>query len=481
MHFKLGWIKNKFFPIHRHESLKFILLSCICLLICMNYNILRNLKETLIITNPDMGIYVIPFLRTWMLMPIMLIFVKAYASMSARYRQNKVFYCLIAAFTIYFFLFIYVLLPNETFFRLDRLANSISPLYPSMTKPISEMIRHWSFSLYYCLSEVWGTVVVLILFWGTSNRLNTIEQAKRFYAPMIFITNFAGIFSAQISLFVSNGAFKWTLFPHLDSWKATLSTLTLFVCLATLLVIYLFYKLHQKSEIVRFEEPVSKEGMNLMEILRMIRANRKFWPLAVMVFAYFFSTGILELIWKHYLLQTCTDSREFNDILNTATSYIGLFSTLIALFATGDLIRRFDWRVSALVTPILLMIPLAILLINSFFETSHAECLRVGSIAGAAYYCVNRICKFTFFDLSKEIATVEFSYAEQIKAKAVLDGIFPKVAKTGESLFLQFMFILFSGFGSAIIPILIVVAAIHLIWAVSIPKRLKLGYLKKSA
>ena len=65
--------------------------------------------------------------------------------------------------------------------------------------------------------------------------------------------------------------------------------------------------------------------------------------------------------------------------------------------------------------------------------------------------------------------------------KAVLDGIFPKVAKTGESLFLQFMFILFAGFGSAIIPILIVVAAMHLIWAVSIPKRLKLKYLKKSA
>jgi len=478
---KLSVLKERFFPIHKNESIKFILLSSICFLVCMNYTILRNLKETLIITNPDLGIYVVPFLRTWVLAPIMLLSVKAYAIFSSRFPQPKVFYLLISFFLLYFLLYVYLLLPYEEVLRLDWVANWLSPIYKPFTKPIAEIIRFWIHSLYYCLSEIWGSMVVLILFWGTSNRLTTMEQAKRFYAPMIFITNFSGIISSQVSISVSSSSIKWLFFSTLDKWQATLSTLTLFVCIATLLVMFLFYCLHRICIPTSVVPTFSKEEMTLAKMIDTIRKNRKFWSLAIMVAAYFFSTGILELIWKHYLFKIYSDANRFNDFLNQTTSYIGIFSTLIAFFITGDLIRRFEWKISALITPALLLIPLVLMLINSFFGVNDPLFLKIGTIGGAIYYCVNRICKFTFFDLSKEIASIEFSYSEQIKAKAVLDGLLPKMAKMSESLFLQFMLILFSSFGSIIVPVLLFMLGIHLIWAFSFSPRKKFGILKETS
>jgi AAA family ATP:ADP antiporter len=188
-----------------------------------------------------------------------------------------------------------------------------------------------------------------------------------------------------------------------------------------------------------------------------------------MISAYFFSTGILDLVWKYYLYKVCPDSNQFNDFLNQTTGYIGIISTLLALFVTGNLIRKFNWTVIALITPVLLLIPLTVLFVNGLIGETNPLYYKIGSIAGACYYCMNRICKYTFFDPSKEIACVEFSYSEQIKAKTVLDGIVPKMAKITEATVLQFMLILFSSFGSLIPSILVILLAAHLVWMLTIP------------
>lgn len=454
------------FPIRTGEITKFLVLSALFFLICLNNHILRNLKETVIITQPQLGINAIPFIKTWMMLPIILLFVKAYVYLSTRFSQEKVTYIILTSILIYFVAFLTILHPNEERLQLHLLGNWIS------FSTFGEVVRHWHLSLYYCISEIWGTVVMMIIFWGTCNRSTDLDQAKRFYSPILSISNLSGLASAHISLSCSQGSLKHLLFPELANWNATLSTLTLLVSVLTVAILGLFYYLHTYVltegyvQVQSQEESHKKEHISLLAAIRCIVTNQKLRSLAMTIFAYYFCSGILELILKYQLHAIYTDANEFNDMLNQMTIYVSIASTLITAFITGSLIRRFSWKVTALATPLLLTIPLAFLVVHYFFSESGVSAL---TMLYAVYFMLSRMCKFTFFDLSKEIASVEFTYDEQIKLKSVLDGVIPKLAKTSESLFLQILMTLCLDLRSIIPFIILITFGIHLLWIYSIP------------
>ncbi|MBS0656412.1 MAG: hypothetical protein JSR46_11595, partial [Verrucomicrobia bacterium] len=383
---------RRLLPIRRHELIKFLVLSTLFFLICLNNHILRNLKETVIITKPELGVNAIPFIKTWMMLPIILTVVKGYIYLSGRFSQDKVTYIILLSLLLYFVLFISILYPNEERLQIPFAACSV--------------VQHWNLSLFYCVSEIWGAVVMMILFWGTCNRSTDLDQAKRFYSPILAISNLSGFASAHISISCSQGSLKHLLFPGIASWNATLSTLTLLVSVVTVAILGLFYYLQSyvlKSEAV--EQP-QKERLSLLEAVRSIATNLKLRALAFTIFAYYFCSGILELILKYQLHTMYSDANEFNDILNQMTICVSVASTLVTAFVTGSLLRRFSWRVSALATPLLLTIPLTILVAHYFFFEREAYVL---AMCYAVYFMLSRMCKFTFFDLSKEIACVGFS------------------------------------------------------------------------
>ncbi len=465
-------VKDRILPIRRDEVLKFLVLSSIFFFICLNNHVLRNLKETIIITKPELGISAIPFIKTWMMFPVILFFVNAYVFLSARFKQSTVTYIILSTILTYFVSFIYILYPNEQSLRFDSLADWIA--VNTSYNTLSEIIRHWFLSLYYCMSEIWGTIVLMILFWGTCNRSTELEQAKRFYSPILFISNLSGFAAAQVSIYSSQTDFKYLFFPSSSNWDATLSSLTLLVCVLTGVILGLFYFLN--TNILKGKEfrettnsRLEKKSMSLMSIIKYIAANVKFRPLALMIFAYYFCSGILELILKYYLHTVYTSSNDFNDVLNQMTIYISLASMLVTVFITGNLIKRFPWQISAVITPLLLIIPLSLLILNFFFQTDSATALTVSTILCAIYFMLSRMCKFTFFDLSKEVASVEFTYEEQIKSKTVLDGVIPKTAKTSESLFLQILVVAFTDFDLMIPFIVLFIFGIHLLWIYTIP------------
>lgn len=468
----VSWWKENFFPVERGEIKKFFILAVLCFLGCANYTLLRTVKETLVITQPDMGAYVVPFLRTWMMVPLMLLFVKVYAVLSSRYRQSTVCYAMLTSFLVFFTLFTYVLYPYDENLRLDKLGGWISSWPIPFAQQIGVLIRYWSFSVYYCLSEVWGTIVVSILFWGASDRETTSSQAKRFYSPILLIANLSGLFAAEISLFLSRSSFKYTLFPAYNEWSATLSSVTLFVCITTCIMLGLFALLFRHFNESRAEEASlpSKEEMTILQMVSYAIKDRRLLGLATMIFAYFFVSGVMEIIWKFYVREVYSSPNAFNDYLSNCTRYISIISTLLALNITGALIRRFPWRVSALVTPVTLVIPILILVIYSLINGVNAEMMV---LFGGIYFCLNRICKFTFFDLSKEVSIVEFLPTEQIKSKAIIDGCIPKIGKASESIFLQLLLLAVGSFEMVTLPTLFVVLMVHFLWIRAIPGKKK--------
>ena len=43
------------------------------------------------------------------------------------------------------------------------------------------MIRNWTFTLFFCMSELWGDVCLGVLFWGLANDTTSLSDAHTLY------------------------------------------------------------------------------------------------------------------------------------------------------------------------------------------------------------------------------------------------------------------------------------------------------------
>lgn len=79
------------------------------------------------------------------------------------------------------------------------------------------------------MAELWGSVVVSVLFWGFANQITTVEEASQFYPLFGLGANIALIFSGQAVKYFSNvrGSSKGMRQLALEVQQS----ITLFICL----------------------------------------------------------------------------------------------------------------------------------------------------------------------------------------------------------------------------------------------------------
>jgi len=90
----------------------------IMVLICFNYSILRNLKDSIVI--PSSGAEIIPFIKMWALLPMAILFTVIFTKLSNRYSQERVFYLMMSVFLGFYAIFGFILYPSETLFTLTN-------------------------------------------------------------------------------------------------------------------------------------------------------------------------------------------------------------------------------------------------------------------------------------------------------------------------------------------------------------------------
>ena len=74
------------------------------------------------------------------------------------------------------------------------------------------MIDNWIVALFYTLSNVWGSVVISLLFWSVANQYTSIQEAKKNYPLFGFIANSALVFTGLQVNYVSKYFYNnWNL------------------------------------------------------------------------------------------------------------------------------------------------------------------------------------------------------------------------------------------------------------------------------
>ena len=182
-------------PIRRDEIKKCISMGMMMFFILFNYDILRSLKDSLIVAN--IGPEAVTFIKMYIITPAALSFMLLYTYLSERLSFEKIFYYIVAFFLIFFLVFGFVIYPNQNFFHPDpatiaRLINSKVHLFffeinLDHFKWFLKLYGKWSFVSYYVIAELWGSAMLFMLFWQFANRTTTTEEAKRLYPAYAFI------------------------------------------------------------------------------------------------------------------------------------------------------------------------------------------------------------------------------------------------------------------------------------------------------
>jgi len=97
----------------------------------------------------------------------------------------------------------FLLDPNRMFLHPNAAADWLTTILPGFFLPIISIFRNWTYSLFYTLANMWGSVVVSLLFWGFANDITTVDEAKKYYPLFGLMANVALIFSGQYVKYVS--------------------------------------------------------------------------------------------------------------------------------------------------------------------------------------------------------------------------------------------------------------------------------------
>ncbi|MEY3182704.1 MAG: carrier protein 1 [Pseudomonadota bacterium] len=482
-----GQLRNFFWPVHRHEHRKLVPLFVLFLLIPFIYHLLRCMKVALVVggdAGSHAGASVIPFLKVWGVLPGAVVLTYFFTLLANRFNRAQVFYIVVLFFLSFFACFTLFLHPNHQLLELVLLPEWLSKVLPQGFQGLIAAIRYWPTSLFYILSELWGSVIIAMLLWGYVNEVTTLGEAKRFYAIFTLAANMSGIFSGQVAQLMVFKEVNVLLPFGNTAWEQTVLMQIALIMVLGAIILGLFWWLnkyvfveHQASlPATKLFTRKKKNAISLMASFQYLARSRYMLYIAVIVVGYNIVYNLADVVWTDQMnIKMAGDSAAINRYMNNVTSITGIFATFSALFLSGNVIRRFGWKATAMITP-LIWLAMGIGVFGCMMfqanETVTGALLQLFGLPiqslillfGSAQICLGRASKYTVFDESKEIAFIPLSKEEQRKGKAVVDGIGSRFGKAGGSLLIQILLVTCLNLSNALPYIAVLFFVVLFLW-----------------
>lgn len=465
-------------PIHAYELKKVIPMLLLFFFITFNYTILRDTKDTLIVTAA--GAEAVPFIKVWGTMPAAVLFMLAYSSLSNYIGRETLFYLTISFFLVFFALFATVLYPNREFLTPHEFADSLQADLPQGLHGLVECIRNWTYALFDIFAELWGSAVLGLLFWGFANDITKISEAKRFYALFGIGANLSLLVSGPLSVSVSN--IRKFVPIGVDAWQISLNFLMSFVVIAGLITMGIYWWIHRYVLVdPEFYDPEeikarkTKPKLKLIESLKYLASSKYILCIASIVICYGICINLLEVTWKAQLKLEYPNPNDYNTFMGYFSTATGITTLFMMLFVGGNLLRR-SWKITAMLTPVILLITgVAFFSILLFQEQLSPYTIALGTsplwlavLVGTIQNVLSKASKYSLLDPSKEMVYIPLDPETKVKGKAVIDLVGSRFGKSGGS-FIQQILLLIFGSLAAITPYIALCLLIFIVvWIIAI-------------
>ncbi len=451
-------------------------------LITLNYNILRTMKDTLVITADASGAEVIPFIKVWFMFPGSVLMAFLFTRLSNRFSREQVFYAIISLFIGFFALFTLFLYPNRDFIHPNELCDRLQPLLPEGCKGLVSAFRNWSFSLFYVMSEVWGNIVLSLLMWGFVNQVTKLKEATRFYAIFGVGINSSGIIAGWLSVKMSQSIFNPNIPFGSTAWEQSVFFLMATVVGVGLLIMVIFRILHRslisdpayRDSNESFNSTQSVRGrISMRDSFRYLFKSRYLCYLAMIVITYNIVINLVEVVWKHEVNELYPDKQAYNLYMSYITMIMGVLATFMSMFVAGNSVRKFGWSFTAMLTPAILFVT-SILFFGSIFAKdfipdaiyalSGMTPLTLVVFFGSLQNVLSRSAKYTVFDETREMALIPLPADSKLKGKAVIDGVCSRMGKSGGSFVHQSLLITFASITGSMPYLSVVLFSVIGVW-----------------
>ncbi|SCA62437.1 ADP,ATP carrier protein 1 [Chlamydiales bacterium SCGC AG-110-M15] len=475
---EFGKLRGFLWPVYTFELKKFLPMLVMIFCILFNYTILRDTKDTIVVVGA--GAEAIPFLKLFGVLPGAIIFMLIYAKLSNVLSREKLFYAAIVPFIAFFALYPTFFYPNSEMLHLTTLGAFLRENLPEGFSAAIASIEGWPSSLFYVMSELWGSAAVSLLFWGFANEITKNNESKRFYTLFLL--------GGNVALFFSGGFIKWaselraSITDGQDPWQVSLNYMMSAVVVMALIVMASYYWMNRNVLTdKRFYDPEgpkkakkSKPKMTMKESFSFLASSKYLACLAILVIAYGICINLVEVTWKGQLKLQYTTSNEYSAFMGGFSQMVGLATILITMFA-GGIIRKFGWSFSALATPLMLgATALGFFAFILFKDSLGGVAALVGStplmlavMLGAGQNILSKSTKYSLFDTTKEMAYIPLDQESKVKGKAAIDVVGARLGKSGGALINMGLIVLFGSLDAITPHLALLLTAVIVAWLIA--------------
>ncbi|WP_103897542.1 GTP/GDP exchange transporter Tlc5 [Rickettsia fournieri] len=481
--------KNKFravfWPVHNYELGKFIPMSTLMFCILFNQNVLRILKDSILIS--EISAEIAGFAKVYCVTPAAALFVIIYAKMINYLTFEKIFYYLSAFFISFFVLFTFVIYPNIHIFHVhpDNLADWMER-YPHFKWYIS-LVGNWGYIVYYSLAELWPNIFYVLLFWQFANKLTTTEEAKRFYTLFSLFGNSSLILVGFLMMNLSSEDTIIKKFMSISDSKITLVQVSTTIVAIVAIICCLLVRFISKNV---FTNPLfyakaksgssTSERMGLIKSFKYIAKSKYLWLLLICSAAFGFAINLVEAVWKakiKELYPTVNTYAEFNSLYILWTGVAIMVMTIIG----NNIMRMHNWFVAAVISPVIIMVTGILFFVLIVFDQQILSLfdgailmspLALAVSIGGIQNILAKGTKYSIWDTSREMLYIPLDEELKTKGKAAVDVISAKVGKSSSGLVQSIIFTLVpTATFTLISPILMVVFTfVCLAWIYAVRK-----------
>lgn len=431
---KFGRIREFFWPIMGYELKKFLPMALMQFFIIFVYTVLRNTKDALVVAAG--GAAVIPFLKGYIVLPASILFVVFYGKLVDKLSKKAVFFTVVGIFFAFFALFGFIFYPFQDFFHPshERVA-ALKASMPMFTHFFS-IFETWSYSIFYVMSELWGSVMNALLFWQFANEITKTQEAKRFYAMFLLIANISLLFSgAAVKVF------------SVSSTTVMVQMVCATVLLSCLCVTYIYNWIHKNvltdSRFFTPKDPQQKSTkkkvkLGVLDSFAVLFSSKYLLMITVLVFAYGSSINLIELLWKNQMKLQFPNPNDYLAFMGNLSIGTGIGTILVIMFSKG-IVSRFGWFWGAIVTPLTILVTGLLFFACVFFTkimdpvmsflgvTSLLASVWIGTIQNI----LSKSAKYSLFDPTKEMAYIPLDEESRTKGKAAVDVVGGRFGKAG--------------------------------------------------
>jgi AAA family ATP:ADP antiporter len=456
-------LRKMLWPIYGEENWKFIPMLVMLGLSLFNYTSLRISKDALIVTAPGSGAAVLSFLKGYIVMPASILFVIFYGAMSNRFDKKNLFYVALAPFLAFFVVFALLIYPfSHVVHGSPEWVFSMQAYYPRL-KHIIPIFAYWGYSAFYVFTELWGNVMITLLFWQFANLNVSAAEVKRFYPSFGVLSNLGLIIAGVIQYF------------------GTTTELTCFFVVTSGIMIAILhwwmyaYVLPQEPVVDAANKP-KRAKLSIKESARLIFNSKYLGLIAVLVLAYGMTANLVEMTWKQSVKELYPNKMEYQKFMGKFFVATGV-STMIIGFFVKNVVQNFGWLTASLITPAI-MLTTSILFYGFILYADYllpasmligTLPLQIAVIIGAIQNIASKGTKYSLFDPTTQMTYKPLSDDLQTKGKAAVDVIGGRLGKSMGGYVQSIALVVTGGTQLSIAPLLLVcVVIVSIAWIFSV-------------